>query len=432
MLDIKLIRENPELVKANLRKRGMDMKVVDEAVRLHAEHNRLLQEVEQLRRQRNEKSGEVAKLKKAGADISLFTAEVKKINGEIAIKESRMAQLAEGLEAVLYSLPNILHESVPVGATEEDSAVVRVWGEPRKFSFPVKGHEELALQHNLLDIERAGKISGARFAFLKNELVILDLALQRFALDHLRSKGFQLVEPPHMIHKKPFSGVTDAAAFEETIYKIEGDDLYLIATAEHPLGSMFTGEVLDERQLPLRLAGLSPCYRREAGAHGKDTKGIFRTHQFTKIEQFVFCTPEQSWTEFEQLQKNAEELYKKLGLPYRVVNICTGDIGTIAAKKYDIEVWMPSQARFREVTSCSHCTDYQARRLKIRYGIEGEKPRGLVHTLNNTAIATGRTMVAILENFQQADGSIKIPKVLVPYTGFSVIPSAKESRKMQV
>ena len=326
---------------------------------------------------------------------------------------------------MLYALPNILHESVPVGATEEDSQVIRTWGELPKFSFPVRGHEELALQHNLLDIERAGKIAGARFAFLKNELVILDVALQRFALDHLRAKGFQVVEPPHMIHKKPFSGVTDAAAFEETIYKIEGDDLYLIATAEHPLGSMFMGEVLEEKQLPLRMAGLSPCYRREAGAHGKDTKGIFRVHQFTKVEQFVFCTPEQSWAEFEQLQKNAEELYRKLELPYRVMNICTGDIGTIAAKKYDIEVWMPSQGRYREVTSCSHCTDYQARRLNVRFGVEGEKPKGLVHTLNNTAIATARTMVAIMENFQQADGTIKIPNVLVPYTGFSRMPEKK-------
>jgi seryl-tRNA synthetase len=270
---------------------------------------------------------------------------------------------------------------------------------------------------DLVDLDRAAKVSGARFYYMKNEAVLLELALERFAMDLLREKGFAIIEPPFMIKREPYEGVTSLADFEDTLYKIEGEDLYLIATSEHPMGAMFMNEILPAETLPLKYAGISPCFRKEAGAHGKDTKGIFRVHQFNKIEQFIFCKPEDSWKLHEELLANAEGIYQKLGIPYRIVNICTGDIGTVAAKKYDIEAWMPVQKMFREVVSCSNCTDYQSRRLNVRYREKTGEKSEFVHTLNSTAIATQRTIVAIIENYQQSDGSLKVPKALVPYMG---------------
>ena len=273
-------------------------------------------------------------------------------------------------------------------------------------------------KYNLADIERAGKIAGSRFYFLKNRLFKLELALINYGVDFLSQRNFTVMEPPFMINYASMSGATDIETFKESLYKIEGDDLYLIATAEHPLASMLSGEILEESELPLRVSGVSPCFRREAGAHGRDTKGIFRVHQFNKIEQFIYCRPEESWDFFDELVKNSEDIYKSLGLPYRIVNICSGDLGSLAARKYDIEVWYPSQGKFREVVSASNDTDYQARSLNIRYRAkEGNK---FVHTLNSTAIATERVLVAIMENFQE-DDYIKVPDVLVPYTGFSRI-----------
>jgi seryl-tRNA synthetase len=269
---------------------------------------------------------------------------------------------------------------------------------------------------DIIDIERAGKVSGSRFFYLKKEGVLLDMALLSFALEEIVKKGYLAVEPPYLMRRDAYEGVTALSDFEDVLYKIENEDLYLIATSEHPMAAMFKNEVLKEENLPLKLVGISACFRKEAGIHGKDTRGIFRTHQFNKIEQFIFCTPEESWKLHEELIHNAEELVQKLGLPYRVVNVCTGDIGTVAAKKYDIEAWMPAQNAYREIISCSNCTDYQARRLNIRYREkEGAPTKGFVHTLNSTAIATGRTIVAILENFQQEDGTIVVPKVLRKY-----------------
>jgi seryl-tRNA synthetase len=268
----------------------------------------------------------------------------------------------------------------------------------------------------MLDVEAAGKVAGARFYYIFDEIVELNYALINYALDFLSARGFRLVQPPYMLRREIMEGVIALEDFESMIYKVEGEDLYLIGTAEHPIAGLHAGEILDGRVLPLRYAGVSPCFRKEAGAHGKDTKGIFRVHQFEKVEQFVFCKPEQSWSEHELLIRNAEELYRGLGLPYRVVNICIGELGPVAAKKYDLEVWMPAQERYREVVSCSNCTDYQARRLNIRYreAPHVEETR-YVHTLNSTAIATERTIVAIIENYQRRDGSVEIPEVLHPY-----------------
>jgi seryl-tRNA synthetase len=315
-------------------------------------------------------------------------------------------------------LPNLLHESVPTGKDENDNVQVRSWGEIPKFSFPVKDHINLGLSLDIMDIERAGKIAGARFFYLKREGVFLDMALMNFALEEMVKKGYTPIEPPFLMRREPYEGVVAISDFEDVLYKIEKEDLYLIATSEHPMAAMFMNEVLKAEDLPLKLVGVSANFRKEAGAHGKDTRGIFRTHQFNKIEQFIFCKPEDSWKMHEELIQNAEELIQKLGLPYRVVNDCTGDIGTVAAKKYDIEAWMPAQNAFREIISCSNCTDYQARRLNIKYREkEGEPPKGFVHTLNSTAIATGRTIVAILENYQQKDGSVGVPEVLRKYMG---------------
>jgi len=312
-------------------------------------------------------------------------------------------------------LPNILHDSVPYGKDENDNVVIRTWGKPPKFDFKPKGHLEIALDLGLIDAERAAKVSGHGFFYFKKDLVLLDLAIQKFAIDFLTKKGYTPIEPPFMINKRAYEGMIDFEDFEMVTYNVAGTDLYLIATSEHPMGAMFMDEILNKRDLPIRFAGVSPCFRKEVGTHGKYTKGLFRMHQFNKVEQFIFCLPEQSWKLHEELQKNSEEMYQKLGLHYHVVNVCTGDIGTLAAKKYDIEVWM-ADGRFREVGSNSNCTDYQARRLNIRFREkEGQAPVGFVHTLNNTALATSRTMMTILEQFQQKDGSVIIPKVLRPF-----------------
>jgi len=315
-------------------------------------------------------------------------------------------------------IPNLLHETVPVGKSDGDNVEIRRWGDVPKFTFQVKDHIDLASNLDIVDIERAGKIAGARFFYLKRELVLLDLALINFALEEMLKKGYAPIEPPFFMRRKAYEGAVALSDFEDVLYKVENEDLYLIATSEHPMAAMFMDEVLKAEDLPLKLAGFSTNFRKEAGAHGKDTRGIFRTHQFNKVEQFVFCRPEDSWKIHEQLIRNAEELVQKLGLAYRVVNVCTGDMGTVAAKRYDVEAWMPAQNAYREMISCSNDTDYQARRLNIKYREkEGEAPKGFVHTLNSTALATGRTMVAIIENYQQEDGSVVIPEVLRKYMG---------------
>jgi seryl-tRNA synthetase len=420
MLDIKLIRENPEIVRKNLMKRGNpeNLEMLDSLIENDRKWRQLLTRLNELRHERKLATNQIAKLKGKGENADKEILRAKEIDMEIAKLEEEVAECKEKMHYYLMRLPNLLHDSVPVGMNENDNAQVRVWGEIPKFSFPIKNHIDLALKLDIIDIERAGKVSGARFFYLKREGVLLDMALMNFALEEMIRKGYTPVEPPFLMRRKPYEGAVALSDFEDVLYKIENEDLYLIATSEHPMAAMFMDEVLKEEDLPIKLVGISTNFRKEAGAHGKDTRGIFRTHQFNKVEQFVFCKPEDSWKMHEELIRNAEDLVQKLGLPYRVMNVCTGDIGTVAAKKYDIEVWMPAQNTYREIVSCSNCTDYQARRLNIKYREkEGKPPKGFVHTLNSTALATGRTIVAILENYQQQDGSVVIPEVLRKYMG---------------
>jgi seryl-tRNA synthetase len=420
MLDIKLIRENPEFVRTNLMKRGdpENLKMLDELVETDRKWRENLTKLNDLRHQKKLVTTEVATLKKAGKDAKEKLEKAKEIEIEIVNTEIEVTAEEEKEHDLLMRLPNILHESVPVGQGDNDNVQIRTWGKIPTFTFPVQNHIDLALNLDIVDIERAGKVAGSRFYYLKHEAVLLDMALMSFAMEEIIKKDYTPIEPPYLMRREAYEGVTALSDFEDVLYKVENEDLYLIATSEHPMAAMLQNEVLTEQQLPLKLAGISACFRKEAGAHGKDTRGIFRTHQFNKIEQFIFCTLEQSWQLHEELIQNAEQLVQKLELPYRVVNVCTGDIGTVAAKKYDIEAWMPAQNAYREIISCSNCTDYQARRLNIRYREkEGAPTKGFVHTLNSTALATGRTIVAILENNQLEDGSVVIPKVLRKYMG---------------
>jgi seryl-tRNA synthetase len=418
MLDIKLIRESLEYVRSNLMKRGNpeNLSMLGELVETDRKWRENLTKLNELRHQKKIVTGEVATLKKAGKDASEKLEKAKAIDKEITEIEGEVASEEEKEHDLLMRLPNMLHDSVPVGQGENDNQQVRTWGSIPTFNFPVKNHIDLALNLDIVDIERAGKVAGSRFHYLKREAVLLDMALMSFAMEEMVKKGYIPIEPPYLMRKEAYEGVTALGDFEDVLYKVENENLYLIATSEHPMAAMLQNEVLKEEDLPLKLAGISACFRKEAGAHGKDTRGIFRTHQFNKIEQFIFSTPEKSWKFHEELLQNAEGLIQKLGLPYRVVNVCTGDIGTVAAKKYDIEAWMPAQNAYREIVSCSNCTDYQARRLNIRYREkEGAPTKGFVHTLNSTALATGRTIVAILENYQQEDGSVIVPKALRKY-----------------
>jgi seryl-tRNA synthetase len=418
MLDIKLIRENPELVRSNLERRGdpKNLVMLENLIVIDKQWRLNLSRLNDLRHDRKVCTAEIAALKKAGKDATEAVQKAKTIDAEITMLEKEVVLEEQKSHELLLKLPNLLHETVPFAKDEHDNVVVKTWGTIPQFSFQIKNHLELGAELGIIDMERAAKVAGARFFFLKGAGVLLDMALMQFALEEMVNKGYTLIEPPYLMKHEPYEGVTSLDDFVDVLYKIENEDLYLIATSEHPMAGMYMNEVFRQDQLPLRLAGVSTCFRKEAGAHGKDTRGIFRTHQFNKIEQFIYSTPEDSWQLHEELAKNVEDILQKLELPYRMVNVCTGDIGTVAAKKYDFEAWMPAQGAYREVVSCSNCTDYQARRLGIRFREkEGMAPKGFVHTLNSTAIATGRTIVALMENNQQQDGSIRIPKVLRKY-----------------
>jgi seryl-tRNA synthetase len=419
MLDIKLIRQNPKEVRENLARRGNPekLKLLDELIEADAQWRRLTQQVDELRKQRNVLSRQVAELKKGNKDTSTTLKQVESIPEQIKDLDSKVEKYSLRTQEILKRLPNLLHESVPLGKDEKDNVEIRRWGTPPKFSFPPKNHLEIALGLNLIDPERAAKVAGAGFVYLRDKLVLLDHAILSFALDFLVGRGFVAIEPPFMMNRAAYEGVTDLADFESVMYKIDGEDLYLIATSEHPMAAMLQNEVLLKDELPHKFVGISPCFRREVGAHGKYTKGLFRMHQFNKIEQFVFSMPEDSWRLHEEIQENCELLYQKLELPYRVVNCCSGELGAVGAKRYDTEFWM-ADGNYREIGSNSNCTDFQARSLGIRYREgEGKPPAGYVHTLNNTALATSRTMVAILEVHQQEDGTVRVPKALQPYLG---------------
>jgi len=414
MLDAKLIRDQPELVKTMLAKRHIQFPL-DELLQSDQKRRALITEAQELKHKRNVVSEKIASEKKQGHDASETIKEMKAISDRISFLDHEIDRMEKRYHELMLSIPNLIHESVPEGKDESDNVEVRRWGEPPKFDFPVKDHIDIASSLNLIDIERAGKTSGARFYFLKGNLVKLNHALIHFALDFLTKKCCTLVQTPYMINRKSMEGAVIVTDFEDVIYKVEGDDLYLIGTSEHAIAAMHMGEIFDVKQLPIKYAGVSPCFRKEAGAHGRDTKGIFRVHQFEKVEQFVFAKPEESWQIHEDMLRNAEEFFQLLGIPYRVVVLCTSDLGKISAKTYDLEAWMPGQNAYREIVSCSNCLDYQARRLGVKYREKPNEESKFVHTLNSTLVATERTLVAIMENYQTSRGTVMIPDVLKPY-----------------
>jgi len=414
MLDISTIREETDRVRENLERRE-DPELIERLERVLEADETWREgrgELDQLRHERNQLSERIGELKKQGEDASEEQQRAGEVSQRIEQLEAEVDEAKSTRDAGLLRLPNLLHESVPYGEDEEDNEELRRVGKPTVPEHDLLPHGELIERQDLADFERAGKVSGAGFAYLKRDLVRLDRALQDFALDHLAEQGYTPVTTPLMMRREPYEGVTDVADFEDVMYKVEDHDEYLIATSEHPLGAMYMDEIIDENDLPIKMAGLSSCFRREIGSHGIDTRGLFRMHQFNKVEQFVFCEEDESWELHEELLANAEHLLEELELPYRVVNVCTGDIGTVAAKKYDIEAWSPRAETYREVVSCSNCTDYQARRLNVRAGKHGGD-KDVAHTLNATAIATSRTMVMILENYQNADGTVTVPDALV-------------------
>ncbi len=432
---LKALRENPDILINSQKKRGESLELVEKAIELDRKWREKLHKLNELRRKRNELALKVKKAK--GDERKKLIETAKEISERVKKEEEELKKLEEELRKVLLAIPNIVHESVPVGKDDTENVPVKFWGKPKvlakhldAFKQQTKGfdveyevidgdvvaHADAVEMFGWADIERAAKVAGSRFYYLLDDLVWLDFALTAYALDVLSRKGFRIVNPPYMMRREVYEGVTALSDFEEVIYRVEGENLYLIATSEHPLAAMHMNEVIAERNLPLLYAGVSPCFRKEAGAHGKDTKGIFRVHQFNKIEQFVYCLPEESWDWHERLIANVEEIWQGLGIPYRIVNICTGDLGVVAAKKYDLEAWMPAQGKYREMVSCSNCTDWQSYRLNIRFAEEKGMPsKGFVHTLNSTAIATTRAITAIIENFQLEDGRVEIPKVLRKY-----------------
>jgi len=414
MLDIKFIRENTDLVRNDLKKRNdfEKAKWLEDLIKIDEQYRELLQQSEEFRKQRNEITAEIKILMAEKKDFKAKIIEAKELPEKIKDAEKKAVSLKDKILWYQMRLPNILHDSVPIGKDEEENTVLKEVGE-KKIKKDILPHGEILEKNGWADFERATKTSGAGFYFLKGKFALLDFALQRFALDKLIAKGYTIIAPPLMVNRESYEGVTDLADFENVMYKIEGEDLYLIATSEHPMAAMYRNEIFSEEELPIKLAGISPCFRKEIGAHGIDTRGIFRVHQFNKIEQFIFCKPEESWSYHEELLENAEEIFKELGLAYRVINICTGDIGIVAAKKYDMEAWMPREEKYREVVSCSNCTAYQSTRSGTKYRLK-DGTKEYVHTLNSTAVATSRALRAILETYYE-EGVLKIPKVLQPY-----------------
>ncbi|MCP8314517.1 MAG: serine--tRNA ligase [archaeon] len=421
MLDIKFIRENQDLIREMLRMRNMDIPLED-LINYDKERRELITMAQKLKHKKNLVSLKIAELKRENKNVQKEIEEMKKISDEISMADERIKELELKIQEIMMIIPNIPDKTVPPGKDENDNVEIRRWGELPSFDFQPKDHIDLGLNLELIDVERAAKVAGARFYYLRGDLVLLNLALIRFGLEFMRKKGFTIIQTPYMLRREVVAGCVALSDFEDAIYKIEEEDLYLLATSEHAIAGLHKDEILNGKQLPLKYAGISPCYRKEAGAHGRDTKGIFRVHQFEKVEQFVFSRPEDSWKEHGLLIKNAEEIFQLLKIPYRIMNVCIGDLGTVAAKKYDLEAWLPGQGKYREMVSCSNCLNYQARRLNIKYRDKpNEKPK-FVHTLNSTAIATERALIAIMENYQEKDGSIRIPEVLRPYmSGLEVI-----------
>ena len=415
MIDLRLIREQPDEIKAAIRRKGADPSLVDAVLEADRRRRDTLQRVESLRAEQNRASQEIPRL--TGPAREARIAEMKRLATDLRAAEPDLASADAALDAAARRIPNPPHPEVPDGGPEA-SVTLRTFGEPPHPPFEMRDHVDLGIRLDMLDMERAAKISGSRFVLLRRDGALLEMALFRYAVDRLVAEGFVPVIPPVLVKREAVLGTMGGGGLDEQmVYRIEGDDLALVGTSEVALGSMMTGEVLEEDTLPLRFVGISSCFRREAGAHGKDTRGIFRLHQFDKVEMFSFCHPDTSWDEHEYLLSRQEAIWQGLGLPYRVVDIAAGDLGDPAARKYDIETWMPGRGGYAETQSCSNCTDFQARRLNVRMRSPGRRGLEYVHTLNGTAVAATRSIIAIMENFQQADGGITIPPALQGYMG---------------
>jgi len=416
MLDPKLIKENPQIIQEMLKDRAMEFDL-DGLIEYDQKRREFIIKTDELRKKKNQVALEISQKKKKGEDASLILEEMKNVSGKLSELESEQENIEKSYSRLALTIPNLVHKSVPVGADENANKEMRKWGKIPEFDFKINDHIDISENLDLVDLERAAKVAGARFYYLKNDLVRLNQSLIHYGLDFLAKKEYSLIQPPYMINRESMEGAVIADDFEEVIYKVEEEDLYMIGTSEHAMAAMHSKEIIEGKNLPLRYAGVSPCFRKEAGAHGRDQKGIFRVHQFDKIEQFVFSRPEDSWNEHEKMISVAEEFYQNLEIPYRVMLLSTGDMGKVSAKTYDIEAWMSGQNAYREIVSCSNCLDYQARRLKIRFRDKTNEETQYVHTLNSTLIATSRILVALMENGQTKDGHIKIPHVLQSYMG---------------
>ncbi|MBW2992328.1 serine--tRNA ligase [Candidatus Woesearchaeota archaeon] len=414
MIDIKSIRENPKLVKDNIRKKNGDVKLVDSVKEKDEELRKLMNDGQKLRNRRNEVSKKINELKKKGKSAKKELDEAKEIPGKINKIEEKQEKLKKEIIELMLKIPNIMDKSVPLGKDETENKVIKKVGKPKKFNFEVKNHVELIEDLGLADFDASAKTSGNGFYFLKGDLALLNQALIRFTIEHMQKKGYLYIEPPLMLHKDILAAALDMSEFEQSVYQVNDDDLCLIGTSEYSLLGMLAGKLVKEDQLPLKLYSYSMCFRKEVGSHGINERGLWRTHQFNKVEQFVFCSPGESGKYYDEMLKNSEELFQKLEIPYRVLEMCSGDLALWKAKSADIEVYRPTTKDYGEVCSLSNCTDFQARNLNIRVERKDGK-REILHTLNNTALATSRALVAIIENYQNIDGSITVPKILVPY-----------------
>lgn len=425
MLDIKLVRNEPEKVRAGMAKRGVEIPL-DQFLNLDEERRRKLAEVEQLKNKRNTVSKEVGRLKAQGQDATELIQEMQDVGRKIQELDQGIRVIEEQLNQILMIIPNIPHESVPVGKDETENQLIRTWGEPRKFDFQPKTHDEIGTGIGIMDFERAAKISGARFVVMTGWGAKLERALFNFMLDlHTREHGYTEIFPPFLVNRASMAGTGQLPKFEEDMFKCTPGDFYLIPTAEVPVTNLHRDEILNLEQLPIKYAAYTACFRAEAGSAGRDTKGIIRQHQFNKVELVKFTRPDESYQEHEKLVHDAEDVLQRLGLPYRIMLLCSGDQGFSAAKCYDLEVWLPSFNAYREISSCSNFEDFQARRANIRYRpAPGAKPE-FVHTLNGSGVAVGRTVAAILENYQNEDGSVTIPEALRPYMGIEKLTAAR-------
>lgn len=417
MLDPKLARAKPEVVEAALRARGIEGGL-DEFLKLDRERRSLQARADELKNFRNKASGEIGQAKRQGKSTDDLQARIRQVGEEIKALDEQSKEIDVQLDRILLNLPNIPHDSVPVGSSEVDNVEVRRWGEPRRFDFNPLPHWEIGTALDILDFERAAKLSGARFTVYKGLGARLERALINLMLDmHVDQHGYKEVFPPFMVSADCMIGTGQLPKFAEDMFKVEGREMYLIPTAEVPLTNLHREEILAAEQLPIYLTAYTACFRAEAGSHGRDTRGVIRQHQFNKVEMVKLTTPETSYAELEKMTRDAEEVLQVLGLPYRVMALCTGDLGFSAAKTYDLEVWMPSYQEYKEISSCSNCEDFQARRLNLRYRPEPTARPRYVHTLNGSGVAVGRTVAAILENYQQVDGSVVIPEALRRYMG---------------